>query len=467
MASFDIKLNSMIQEIGERVSDLERKEYLSVLSNARVQSNQLLFGASNGTLTQSADLAYNDTTKILNIRNLSSTTGTINLSSIGATVQTALEIGSLATGNRFAVIDLIGDDTYTDYGLRIIRNNSGANADSTINHRGTGVLAITAVDLGFIDLKVNNTTKVTITNSSLRSGVNTFIGGNVTTVPAYTLSIGDANNGFNYPSANGMNFMSSGVAIGGWRRGSILSGYYNDGIYIDLASSNYGTIEWGLRFGTDGSGEGIASKRTAAGNQNGLDFYTGHTRRGALSSGGNWSFGTIDPINPYRVYVVGANGLQANFAMVVRNGSLMNLFYAENTGFLWSNVAWTTSDIRAKKNIEPLIIGGDMIDSLNPIQFEYNEGQQGNIYGFSAQELKAVDTKLVRESSHCIHCNKLRGVEHDEVTDHVFEATLVVNHNMIIPLLVNALKDEKKKGKDRDALQASMQQDIAKLKLKP
>ena len=35
-------------------------------------------------------------------------------------------------------MDLIGDTTYTDYGLRVIRGNTGANAVSQILHRGTG-----------------------------------------------------------------------------------------------------------------------------------------------------------------------------------------------------------------------------------------------------------------------------------------------------------------------------------------
>lgn len=41
-------------------------------------------------------------------------------------------------GNNYSYIDFIGDDTYTDYGLRIIRGNGGANATSIIGHRGTG-----------------------------------------------------------------------------------------------------------------------------------------------------------------------------------------------------------------------------------------------------------------------------------------------------------------------------------------
>ena len=62
-----------------------------------------------------------------------------NITARAATTQSSiLELGSGRTGNGYSYIDLIGDATYSDYGLRIIRGNTGANASSTINHRGTG-----------------------------------------------------------------------------------------------------------------------------------------------------------------------------------------------------------------------------------------------------------------------------------------------------------------------------------------
>ena len=61
-----------------------------------------------------------------------------------ATGDVNLEVGTGASANRNALIDLVGDTTYTDYGLRIIRTNGGANADSKMQHRGTGALIIEA-----------------------------------------------------------------------------------------------------------------------------------------------------------------------------------------------------------------------------------------------------------------------------------------------------------------------------------
>jgi len=73
---------------------------------------------------------------------------------IGATTGNAfIEVGQGATEDRFAYIDLIADTTYTDYGLRLIRENQGANATSKLTHRGTGDLRITteeAADIAFV-----------------------------------------------------------------------------------------------------------------------------------------------------------------------------------------------------------------------------------------------------------------------------------------------------------------------------
>ena len=49
-----------------------------------------------------------------------------------------MQMGNARGDNGGAYIDLIGDTTYTDYGLRMIRWSGGANASSQMVHRGTG-----------------------------------------------------------------------------------------------------------------------------------------------------------------------------------------------------------------------------------------------------------------------------------------------------------------------------------------
>jgi len=78
---------------------------------------------------------------------------------------TILEIGQGATGNKYSLTDYVGDTTYTDFGLRIGRNNTGANTDSLIIHRGTGALGLNAQDAGVIQFKTSNVERMRIDSS--------------------------------------------------------------------------------------------------------------------------------------------------------------------------------------------------------------------------------------------------------------------------------------------------------------
>lgn len=72
-----------------------------------------------------------------------------------STETTKLEIGYGRTGDGYAHIDLVGDTTYTDYGLRIVRGNGGANATSVINHRGTGDFTIKTSEAANLSFQTN------------------------------------------------------------------------------------------------------------------------------------------------------------------------------------------------------------------------------------------------------------------------------------------------------------------------
>ena len=73
-----------------------------------------------------------------------------------------LQINTLGSGNRYSHIDLVGDDTYSDYGLRIIRGNTGANAATDLYHRGTGNFNIVTQEAAQLLFKTTNTTRLTI-----------------------------------------------------------------------------------------------------------------------------------------------------------------------------------------------------------------------------------------------------------------------------------------------------------------
>jgi len=68
--------------------------------------------------------------------------GTLYIDGRAGTNAASIEIGMGRTNSDYAYIDLIGDTTYTDYGLRLIRENTGANAVGRLENFGTGGLQL-------------------------------------------------------------------------------------------------------------------------------------------------------------------------------------------------------------------------------------------------------------------------------------------------------------------------------------
>ncbi len=77
----------------------------------------------------------------------------------------SIELGSGATGDRAAFIDLTGDTTYTDYGFRMERTSGGANGISRFLHRGTGEFRLIAQEAAPIVFWTSNGEKARIDSS--------------------------------------------------------------------------------------------------------------------------------------------------------------------------------------------------------------------------------------------------------------------------------------------------------------
>ena len=106
-------------------------------------SGRVAFWNGSSSITSEADFLWNGNSLTLG--------GSDNAS------EYTIELGKGRTNNGYAYIDFIGDATYTDYGLRIIRNNTGANASSEIIHRGTSNFAITTQDAASFKIQTNGT----------------------------------------------------------------------------------------------------------------------------------------------------------------------------------------------------------------------------------------------------------------------------------------------------------------------
>jgi hypothetical protein len=87
-----------------------------------------------------------------------------------------IEIGAGRTGSNFAYIDLIGDTTYTDFGMRMIRGNAGPNASSEINHRGTGDFILNAVDAASLRFLTSGTERMRFDSAGTASFLGLLVG---------------------------------------------------------------------------------------------------------------------------------------------------------------------------------------------------------------------------------------------------------------------------------------------------
>lgn len=75
---------------------------------------------------------------------------------------------------------------------------------------------------------------------------------------------------------------------------NLVFSWSNTGATVDPEGRNTNGLTWGLTFGAN-SGEGIASKRDAGGNQFGLDFYTDYLPRLSIDNAGRVGIGTTSP----------------------------------------------------------------------------------------------------------------------------------------------------------------------------
>ena len=141
---------------------------LKVTGDVEVASGTLYANIS-GTITPSGDVDISGDLTVsgsigIGTDNANRPLDVFGNASIGtkSTADAELIIGRGNSGNRNAYIDFIGDNTYSDYGLRMIRKNNGANAESQIAHRGTGNLSILAQEAADIVLSTSNTNRVHI-----------------------------------------------------------------------------------------------------------------------------------------------------------------------------------------------------------------------------------------------------------------------------------------------------------------
>jgi hypothetical protein len=214
-----------------------------------------------------------------------------------------IQIGNGRSGNGNSHIDLVGDATFTDYGLRIQRNSGGPNGRSNIYHRGAGPLDIRAVEAGSVNIRTNTGSFNIQTNNTTTRMTVTGIGrvGIGTTAPTDLLTV---NGTAGYNAITNMGTSDTDFA----------SKKYVD----DNAGSDNSTLVASLRANTNISGGGVITVDAGGSIKNSARFIVISNGRGAHFSASGYfdikipTSGTITGVGGASDRTATVNGIQVD-----------------------------------------------------------------------------------------------------------------------------------------------------------
>lgn len=265
----------------------------------------------------------------------------------------------------------------------------------------------------------------------------------------------------------------------------------NGNIKLDQANANNGNLSNGsIKFGAGATGEGMASKRTTGGNQNGLDFYTSNTTRLSITADGKVGVGTTSPQE--RLSIAGNlkvdqedqnNGDLTNGAIKFGSGNTgEGIASKRKPGDNWAGLNFYTgyairmtvanggnvgigttlpehklhvngsvagngnylnlSDGRFKENVETLPDALATVRNLRGVNFNWKvsddpnlELPEGRQVGFIAQELQQVLPEAVSRGQN---------------------GNLSVSYSTVVPVLVEAVKEQQKQIEELKRIIAEM-----------
>jgi hypothetical protein len=304
----------------------------------------------------------------------------------------SLEIGTGATGNQYAFLDLVGDTTYNDYGLRLIRDNAGANSNSILRHRGTGYLSMWAEDAAPLVFTTNNVERLRVDSSG-----NVGIG---VSGPAQNLHVYSASAYATTRIQSGSQFLdlahtgsdayltnTAGSTIfytGGSEKARLTNaGYLGIGTSAPATPLDVsGTIRAGNYQILDGSTTTAGSLGFLTSNGPVLEFFgsatagsgsliikTGGSEKVRVDSSGNVGIGTGGPAGPLEV-VKAASGTLNGEVLLQRTRS-----NASNTVFLdlksrrhTAGSTWTGVGMRLQHQVDSTLMGHIEFNSTDSAQ---------------------------------------------------------------------------------------------------
>ena len=370
-----------------------------------------------------------------------------------------LEVGKGGSGNRNAYIDLVGDTTYTDYGLRLIRLNSGANSNSQIEHRGTGDFIFNANEAADMLFKTSNTIRFVV-DSGGNCGIGNFDN------PSHNLHIKrtDASGTFiRLQNSEGSAYIGADNDDLFLRGDKVLVQSESGTTYLDAASSLFdiktaakvrGNLEvTGTISGTfSGNGASLTSIPysaltgtptipSAVTNNNQLTNGAGYTTYSANQALNTSNSPTFEAMTLNGSLTVNANDNSSTIVMADGNNGNRSIHNNSNQiGFLkqdgnvgaycddsgnWTAVGNVTaySDKRLKENIKTIPNALETVKKLRGVSFERKDFS-GKGIGVIAQEIEQVLPEVVVDGEY-----------------------KSVSYGNIIGLLIEAIKELEKKHK--------------------
>jgi len=349
-SSTNIIADSIMAETGSGASALvtasgsiAATQLLSSGGNFAVNTNKFTANATSGNVAFPGDLAIN-TNKFTvdgssgNVVVAGSGTfgGDVLIGKNDSTATRQLTIGEGRTGNGFSFIDLIGDATYTDYGLRMLRGNGGANSLSILEHRGTGNFEIKTAEAAAIVFETTGTERMRIWSAGMvQIGSDDSVTPEILTVQAYS-----HNQAFSGKSsaANYLWFLRNENNSGRFQLFNTSSNATIEFKGADGAATFTGTVGIGTTgiYSTDRdlnlSGKGLSIKNNVNGSNNNwsyiqntdtgsasnLVFQTGNATALTLANTGPATFAGSVQISGGQVRLI-ANQLQSGFNSDVEN----------------------------------------------------------------------------------------------------------------------------------------------------
>ena len=352
----------------------------------------------------------------------------------------SLEVGSGTTTSQNAFIDLTGDTTYTDYGLRIIRGSAGANAVSQIQHRGTGNLVVQtqeAADIVFSTTsaeraRIDSSGRLLVGTSTDLGSVAGFGGDAQAIIAARSISsITCVSNGNNAFGANLLLAKSRGgtttIVQNGDTLGSIRFGGA-DGTNLDTTGAAILAAVDGTPGADDMPGRLVFS--TTA------DGASSPTERMRIDSAGQVMIGTTVGDGTSGVVFIPTTANRT----VVRSGTSVTTsaqhyqFFNPNgaVGSISTSAsatAYTTSsDYRLKENVVPLTNAIDRLQQIPVHRFNFIADPDTVVDGFIAHEAQEVVPE-------CVIGTK------DEVDDDGNPVYQGIDQSKLVPLLTAALQE--------------------------